>query len=204
MRIDHVIYAAPELGAAVDAIEQRYGVRAAGGGQHVGLGTHNRLLALGPDAYLEIIAPDPDQPEPSAPRPYGVDGVTGSGLVGWAITVDDIEGARDEARAKGFDPGEVIEGSRRTADGGVLRWRITSNAFTGGVVPFLISWGDSPHPATSAPTGLTMGSLHIEHPDPASITARLHALGVEVEVRSASQPAIAVEIVGPNGRDELR
>jgi hypothetical protein len=41
----------------VAAVERRFGVRAAGGGQHVGQGTHNRLLALGPATYLEIVAP---------------------------------------------------------------------------------------------------------------------------------------------------
>ena len=51
----------------------------------------NTLLALGPRTYLEIVAPDPNQPEPAAPRPYGVDGVTRAGLVGWALTRDDIE-----------------------------------------------------------------------------------------------------------------
>jgi len=80
MRIDHLVYAAPDLDAAVAAVERRFGVRAAGGGQHVGQGTHNRLLALGPATYLEIVAPDPHQPEPPGPRPYGVDGVTGPGL----------------------------------------------------------------------------------------------------------------------------
>lgn len=65
MLIDHIIYAAPELQAAVDDIENRPGVRAAGGGQHTGQGTHNKVLALGPRTYLEIIAPirrNPSQP----------------------------------------------------------------------------------------------------------------------------------------------
>jgi hypothetical protein len=204
MRIDHLIHAAPELEAEVDAIEKRWGVRAAGGGQHLGQGTHNTLLALGPWTYLEIVAPDPGQPEPATPRPYGVDGVTRAGLVGWAVTCDDIEKARDEARAKGFDPGDVIEGNRRTADGDMLRWHVTRNALTAGVIPFLISWGDTPHPAASAPSGLTIESLHIEHPDPPFVTTRLHALGAEVEVRPAPQPALVAELMGPNGRHELR
>lgn len=203
VRIDHFLYAAPDLAAAVDDIEKRLGVRAAGGGQHTGQGTHNRLLSLGPWTYLEIVAPDPEQPPPARPRPYGVDGVTRAGLVGWAITCDDIEKVRDEARAREFDPGDVIEGHRRTPEGNTLRWRLTSNALTAGLVPFLISWGDTPHPAASAPSGLTLASFHLEHPDPPSVTARLHALGAEVEVRPAPQPALVVGLLGPNGRDEL-
>ena len=94
MQIDHLIYAVPDLDAAVDDVERRLGVRAAGGGRHPGMGTHNRLLGLGPYTYLEIIAPDPDQPEPGGPRPYGADGLTSAGLVGWALTCGDIESAR--------------------------------------------------------------------------------------------------------------
>ena len=106
--IDHLIYAALDLENGVRDIEERFGVRADGGGQHVGQGTHNKLLALGPTAYLEIIAPDPTQPEPPDPRPYGVDGITHSGLVGWAISCDNIDDSLETARAAGYDPGEVI------------------------------------------------------------------------------------------------
>ena len=75
-RIDHLIFAAPDLEDGVREVEARFGVRAENGGQHLGQGIHNKLLALGPTTYLEIIAPDPTQPEPSGPRPYGVDAVT--------------------------------------------------------------------------------------------------------------------------------
>jgi hypothetical protein len=204
MRIDHVLYATPDLASAVDALEKRCGVRATGGGQHTGKGTHNTLLALGPETYLEIIAPDPDQPEPATPRPYGVDGLRGPGLVGWALTCEDIDEAVARARTMGFDPGDVIDGHRLTADGTTLRWRLTSNALTAGVVPFLISWGDTPHPAATAPPGLTLESLHIEHPDPMSVTASLHAMGATVEVRSADEPALVLGVSGPNGHTELR
>ncbi len=204
MRIDHIIYAAPDLEAAVTVINKRLGVRAAGGGQHIGRGTRNKVLALGPHPYPEIIAPDPHQPEPAAPRPYGIDGVTRAGLVGWALACDDIEGALGEARAKGYDPGDMIDGHRLTATGTMLRWRVTSNALPAGVVPFLISWGDTPHPAITAPPGLTLESLHIEHPDPASVMAYLHCLDAQVEVRPAREPALVARVKGPSGRDEIR
>ena len=204
MRIDHVIYAAPDLDAAVDDLERRCGVRAAGGGRHDGQGTHNRLLRLGPATYLEVVAPDPGQPEPAEPRPYGVDGVRRPGIVGWALACDDVEAAREQARAAGFDPGEVVDGWRRTVDGTLLRWRVTRNAMTAGVVPFLISWGTTEHPAVSAPAGLTLDQLHVEHPDRPAVESRLRALGADVEVRPGPAPGIVVGLSGPQGVLELR
>jgi Glyoxalase-like domain len=204
MLIDHIIYAAPDLDAATAEIEQRFGVQAAGGGQHLGQGTHNKLLALGPRTYLEVIAPDPEQPEPAASRPYGVDGVRSGRLAGWAVGCTDIEEALASARANGFDPGAVIDGRRLTNTGALLTWRLTSNALTGGLIPFLISWGDTSHPASAAPGGLVLESLHIEHPDPPSLLRPLVALSAQVEVRPAPTAVLVALISGPHGTDELR
>lgn len=204
MQIDHLVYAAPDLDAAVRDVAERFGVQAVAGGRHLGLGTHNALLALGSQTYLEIIAPDPAQPEPSMPRAFGVDGVSHGALVGWALASRDIERAAADARARGYDPGDVIDAQREGPAGNVLRWRLTLNAISGGLVPFLISWGDTEHPARSAPQGLTLESLHVEHPDPSSIAALLAAIGADVDVTQAPAPALAARIGGPNGSIELR
>ena len=204
MPIDHLIYAHPDLDAAVAAVQRRFGVLAGGGGRHPGRGTHNRLLALGPGTYLEIIAPDPGQPEPSTPRPYGVDGVSRGGLVGWAVTSGDIDAAREKARSRGFDPGPVIEGRREDSTGRLLRWRATSNAEEAGPIPFLISWGDTPHPAASAPAGLLLRSFTLEHPEPARLGEALTALGIDLEVVRGPRPALVARIHGPRGEVELR
>lgn len=204
MLIDHLVYAAPDLAAAVGDVEERFGVRAHAGGKHIGLGTHNALLALGSQTYLEIIAPDPDQPEPSMPRPFGVDGVSHGGLVGWALACDDIDAAVAEARSRGYDPGDVVEAQRASPTGTVLRWRLTLNAMTGGLVPFLISWAAAEHPARSAPGGLILDSFHLEHPHPASLAPLLNALGADAEIRPAADPALVAHLSGPNGSKVLR
>lgn len=204
MFIDHLVYADPSLDTAVADMERRFGVRAGGGGQHLGQGTHNVMLALGPTTYLELIAPDPLQPEPPKPRPYGVSGVRHGGLVGWALACDDIEEAAHAARRLGFDLGPVIEGSRRTADGDILRWRLTENALTAGAVPFLINWGATQHPAASAPHGLRLDSFHVKHTDPGRLRRLLDGLDVDIEVRQAAQTALIARLTGPRGSGELR
>ena len=204
MLIDHLIYAGPDLDAAVATLHRHLGVEAGGGGKHPGRGTHNKLLALGPRTYLELIAPDPSQPAPATPRPYGVEGIVQGGLVGWAIAVEDIEAARAYARSHGFDPGPVVDGHREDATGRLMHWRVTANAEVAGLIPFLISWGDTRHPAVDAPADLALSALSVEHPRPTEIRTALAAMGADVEVRRAPRPALVARIAGPHGERELR
>jgi hypothetical protein len=202
--IDHLVYAAPDLPAAVADMKERFGVGAQAGGKHIGLGTHNALLALGPRTYLEIIAPDPEQPEPPAPRPFGVDGVSRGGLVSWALACDDIDAAVAEVRRRGYDPGEVVDGRRAGPTGTVLRWRLTASSMGGGLVPFLISWSNTEHPARSAPQGLTLEAFYVEHPDPSSLAPLFTALGADIEIRPAAAAALVAHLSSPNGSKVLQ
>lgn len=204
MLIDHLVYAVPDLEDGVAELERRLGVRASGGGRHTGLGTHNALLSLGPHTYLEVIAPDPDQPAPEGPLPFGVADASGPALVAWALAVDDVASAAERARRAGLDLGRIVPGRRTTTDGTLLRWQLTENALAGGAVPFLISWGDTPHPAASAPGGLTLDAVHLEHPAPDELRRSLAAVGADVEVHPAERWALVATLSGPEGTTTLR
>jgi hypothetical protein len=202
--IDHLVYAAPDLQAAVADIEERFGVPARIGGSHVGRGTRNALLALGPQTYLEIIAPDPEQPESAVPHPFRLDSASRGRLLRWALACEDIDAAVAGARGQGYDPGDVVDGQRAEPAGTMLRWRMTSGELAGGLAPFLISWGDTEHPARSAPRGLTLEAFHIEHPDPPSLLPALTALGADTDIKPTAAAGLVARLSGPNGSMVLR
>ncbi len=204
--VDHLVYATPDLDRGIAEIEQLLGVRASAGGQHPGRGTRNALLALGPASYLEIIAPDPEQPPPAQGRAFRIDNLKQSRLVTWAAKGQHLEELRKEAAVNGISLGHVLPGSRRRLDGVTLSWQFTNPDawLADGIVPFFIDWGESPHPAGIAAAGLTLLELSAEHPDANGVSLTLQSLGLEMPVRSAPAPALIAVIQGPLGRVELR
>ena len=205
-RIDHLVYATPDLQLGVDAIEKRLGVKATAGGQHPGLGTRNALIALGPTSYLEIIGPDPEQPKPSAPRRFGIDDLRAPRIVRWVVKSSDLAAVAATAARAGVTLGPIASGNRRRPDGVVLAWRYTDPAVVveDGLVPFFIDWGSSPHPALTAAKGATLTQLRAEHPDGPRVQEMLDALGLDLRVSQTSAPAIIATIDSPRGRVELR
>lgn len=207
--IDHLILACTDLAVGTKQVAELTGITAISGGPHPGVGTHNALLSLGDAVYLEVIAPDPDQPEPGGPRPFGIDDLLpgNTRLAKFAIhatlpeTIDDVVAAMS---AQGFDPGPVSAMSRVKPDGEQLNWQLTrSTADEPSLVPFVIDWGSTTHPATVTPTGVTLLSLSGAAPKP-SATRLLHtALGLDITV-SEGDDEISAVLNCPNGRVELR
>lgn len=205
-RVDHLVYAVPDLREGVERIRDFLGVEAVPGGRHPRWGTRNALVGLGTDRYLEIIAPDPDAPEPEGGRPFGLDGPAAPRLASWAVRTPDLAGARDRILQSGVDPGAILEGSRERTDGSLLRWRLTdpTTPRADGLIPFLIDWGDSPHPAADLPDGLRLRSLRGEHPAPATVRPVLEALDLELPLGRGPRPALTAIVEGAYGRRELR
>jgi len=204
--VDHLVYATPDLKVGIDAVERLLGVRATPGGQHPGAGTRNALVALGTASYLEIIGPDPDQPDYRGPRRFGIDGLKAPRLAAWAAKGQDLERLAAEAARRGVDLGPVGSGSRKRPDGVLLSWRFTSPAamLGDGIVPFFIDWGKTRHPAQTAAAGATLAGLRAEHPDAPGVGEMLRKLGLDLRVTKAPAPALIATVDCPNGRVELR
>ena len=169
LTLDHLVIAARSLDEGLDWCEARLGLRPTAGGQHLFMGTHNRVFDVSsptfPRSYAEIIAIDPTLPAPTRARWFDLDDAAmqrqlahGPQLVNWVARVDDIDIARAALLATGVDCGDVIQAER-----GALRWRITVRAdgrrVLAGAAPALIEWAGA-HPTDGlAPSGVRLEAM---------------------------------------------
>ncbi|WP_298299200.1 VOC family protein [uncultured Litoreibacter sp.] len=141
---DHIAVLAKSVGEGVDYIRDTLGVDVPPGGSHPRMGTHNHLLSLGPDCFLEIIAIDPDADAPTHPRWFGLDSFTGEPCVGaWVLGSRDIHGSLIGMQATS---GPVIEMKR-----GELVWQMSVREDgalpLSGAFPLVLQWPKGPHVA---------------------------------------------------------
>lgn len=205
-RIDHLIVAADSLEQGQEYLRDRLGVELAPGGRHAAMGTHNRLMQLGDDLYLELIAIDPAASPPQRPRWFGLDAAATRAamrreprLLTWAINTPDIHRL---VAGCGFDVGEPTRLSRDA-----LSWDIAltddGRLLADGLLPYVIQWHSQPHPAGAmADRGCRLSRLTLYHNRPDWLRQRLARLGAErlvtLEALSDdSPPCLAATIETP-------
>ena len=212
--VDHLVYATPTLEETVGEVAEMCGVTPGPGGRHPAWGTRNHLLSLGGRTYLEIIGPDPSQPPPPEPRIFGLDSLERPRLVRWAARASSLGPIVREARRAGVELGELLPGKRLRTDGVLLSWELTDPriAPADGLVPFLIDWLDSPHPARNAPGNSPSDACRLlyltaTHPDPDSVRSALRAIPVPgiaaLPVQPSEAPELTAVLSTPRGEVQL-
>ena len=197
--LDHLVWAVPDLQEGVKQLQVALGIELSPGGSHLGLGTANFILGLGNGSYLEVIGPDPLQPEHVGPRPFDVDAVAPPRLATFAVRVEDIEASSERLRTGGYDPGAWHDMQRVLPGGEVLGWKLTrAPTWGGGVVPFLIEWGDAVHPS-SGTQGARLERMDAAHPDPRRVSDAWAAMGLEFYVSHDLKPHLRAFVRGPAG-----
>lgn len=197
IELDHIAIAATDLQEGSDWVQRSLGVTPVAGGQHAHFGTHNRLLGLEDGLYLEVIAIDPDAPQPGYPRWFNLDRLSGAPRIGnWICRTQDLEGA--QAALPGI-------GAQVSLARGDLRWRMAVPA--SGQLPFddchpaVMQWDCARHPAASlAPTGIALRRLIVRHPEADDLRARLAGQLADGRVVFETGPAgLRAEFDTPQG-----
>jgi len=205
-QLDHLVYAVPDLAAAVAELEESLGLPFLAGGRHPEWGTRNAILPLGPASYLEVIGPDPESAAGVAPTVFGIDRLSAPRLVAWAARGTDLPGLTARARGQGIELGAPSPGSRVRPDGTVVKWTLTdpTQGRAGGVLPFFIEWGSGEHPAAGAEAETELLDFSAQHPDPESVSAQLRILGIGLDVVRGPAAALLATLQTRDGALDLR
>ena len=205
--IDHIVIGARTLDEGAAYVEAHLGARPVMGGKHEGIGTHNMVLGLGPECYLEVIAADPDQPEPPHPRPFDLDDPAtrlmleaGPHLLGWVARTPALEAMA--ARLGASQAGEVKAWKR-----GTLSWRMATppqRQDMRNIIPSLIQWDDGKGAGPIlADSGCRLLSLEAEHPDFDAVGNALRQRGLDeaLKLRRSPHPRLVARLARADGTE---
>ena len=187
--LDHIVVTSPNLKSGVQWVRDALGVTPELGGKHPRMGTHNCLLRLGENTYLEVISPDPNAPDPGRSRWFALDRVGRNSpprLAAWVARTTDISAS---VLASSESLG-VIEPMSR----GHLNWLITVTGdgalVLGGVAPILIQWQAPTHPAAGMrDSGCRLLRLELYTPNVERANTLLRSIGYngdDIELRQLS------------------
>lgn len=206
--LDHIVIAADSLQQGIDYVREILGVEIAAGGKHKNMATHNRVMQLGNDSYLEVIAIDADAPPPRHPRWFALDTEclrsairSRPRLVTWVMNTADLGQLVERVD---FDIGVPGKFSRDD-----LSWEFAlpgdGRLLGDGMLPYCIQWHTTPHPSRKmADTGCLLQELTIYHNRPRWLEERLDALDashlLHVEpLPDGKTPYLAAKIDTPSG-----
>jgi len=204
-RIDHIAYAVPNLKEGCQYLEKLLGCEILGGGRHLNNGTHNALINLGNEIYLEILAVDTKNEDIKGPRWMGVDLISSPRVTRWALKSSNL--ASDLAALKKYntDLGNSFKGSRKKQDGTILKWNMALPlpAPAVEIAPFAVDWKDSIHPTKSLPNECQLLSLELRHPTPSIYHNLFRELDIALSINQSVRTELLLKISTPNGIVEL-
>jgi hypothetical protein len=118
----------------------------------------------------------------------------------WAVRVTGLADVATQLRALGWQPTAIRRTTRTPPNGVTLEWELCGIAGHqyGGVVPFLIDWLASPHPAIAAPRVGPLSALDFAAPQPEPAQTLLRTLGISARITPGA-PAMAFRFTSPRG-----
>ena len=202
--IDHLVFGSYNLSDGATFINEHLGIIPEAGGQHITMGTHNKLLNLGHSVYLEVISINPDLPKPNHPRWFGMDKLHPNNkpqFITWVIRTNDIEKA---VKKSPFRHGEI-----KILQRGNYKWQITLPADGSmplqGLAPTIIQWHGNLHPIKNLSTPeISLLNIEVFHPEADILNDYLFSIGLHgafnaITLNAEENPFLRVTLKSPKG-----
>ena len=211
-KIDHLVIGAETLTQGAEYVKENLGVDIPFGGHHMKMGTHNHLMQLGDNIFLEVIAIKPDIEPPDRPRWYGLDDpfirqhiAVQPTLLTWVVNTKNIKKLLQHAAFSLGTPELISRGD--------ISWRfglpMDGRLIAGGMLPYAIEWHTKKHPSKNmASLNCQFQYLEIFHPHLSWLQSMLKSIGVLDQVKISGlpknkSPFFTVCIKTPNGLKKL-
>ena len=204
LTLDHLAIAAKDLSSGVNHVQKQLSVSPPFGGEHALMNTHNHLMKLGTDEFLEVISINPAAPKPERPRWFALDHFNDDTprLITWVTRTDNFDAAMDATQS--------LNWQALTVSRGELTWRIAvpedgSLPFDG-VFPTIIEWPMRPLPGSKmADFNCSLKKLQITHPEAHKLEAHLLPLidDQRITITQGESARISALIDTPDGPREL-
>jgi len=212
-KIDHLVIGAKNVTEGIAYVKECLGVDIPYGGVHEKMGTHNHLMQLGDNIFLEVIAINPDIEPPENPRWYGLDDPfvrqqieVQPTLLTWVVNTKNIDKFLQHA---GISFGNATLISRDS-----LSWYFglpdDGRLLAGGMLPYVIEWQTKLHPSTKmADIGCRLHGLEIYHSHPFWLQSVLESIEAKdlIKIHALPKnktPYLLATINTPNGIKELK
>ena len=207
-KIDHFAIGCASLEQGVAAMDRALGVTVPGGSKHAAMSTHNCVMQAGNESFFELIAIDPDAPDPGRTRWFTLDDPDTQArleerprALAWVVNTSNLDEVLENSPV---DLGEVVDFAR-----GDRTWRLTvpkdGSLAEHGLLPAFIEWSPGPHPSSGQQDlGVRLEAIRLSHPEPDRIADLLKALQVDHLAEVAAGPVgLSFRLKTPDGTVDL-
>ncbi|MEM1050016.1 MAG: VOC family protein [Pseudomonadota bacterium] len=183
LRLDHLTVIAPTLAEGVDHVRACLDLDIPYGGVHPEMGTHNHVLRLGDEAYMEIIAIDPKAPAPTGPRWFGFgdpaavrrDWDAGRRLRTWVAATDSLDAVLADYSALFGSQTRISRGGKYSQFSLLPDGALPMD----GILPSIIDRGGRPPPTPRMDDhGAVLRAFVLDHPNPSEVDALYERIGI--------------------------
>jgi len=197
MQIDHIVLGIHDLEAGVAQFEALTGLPVRYGGKHAHGRTHNALVSLTDQVYVEILAPAPGY----SPVPEYFQAMDTLKAIGFALAVADMQALEQDLAQNGFQSEGAADWARKKPSGEQLKWQLLKvDAPRLNINPFFICWSsETSHPSEQAPTQASLTQLVLTSPYQPQLVPLLAGNVPTIELKKGEGLALTCTLNTPKG-----
>lgn len=199
--IDHIVYAVANLELSIEKFKKATGLEVYAGGEHPDWGTHNAIVRIGEQTYLEFLAKKKTGQPVHNQTWMGLDFLDGDKITRWALASKDVEQDVKYLQKYKQELATIVIGSRAIDEHKMLNWLMTTVLPSPEVepAPFLIDWKKSEHPTSAIPQNCSIKSFIIEHAESEVLKKLLEKLQCPIEIYPSHTTQLKLVLDTPKG-----